>query len=113
MGLRGLYNTRATVKRLTLAASDAGAAAVETWANHILSLPCRIEPIGTADAEQFSKATGEVSHLMYCDAGKDIKSRDEVFVGSTQYRIEGPPMNVPGSQRDHHMEILLSQREED
>lgn len=110
MSLRDLYNRRATVQRTTETASSFGASGTETTANVEVALPCRVEPLTAEDRQAYMKETGEVTHLMYCEYGTDIKVRDEVIIDGDTYLVDSPPMDAGGQK--HHYEVLLKQREE-
>lgn len=107
MSIDALYNTRATVIRLTHVDSVFGKDADTTETNHILDMPCRIEPLSAREIERFEKTTGVVSHRLFCASGRDIKADDKIAEGSTEYRVAGPALKMAGASAVHHQEIPL------
>lgn len=99
-----LFTDTATVERKTLSV-DAGGSPVETWASHIASLACAIQPVSTSKAVLYGADRATRVFTLYCAPGRDITTKDRIVViegrtGSNvtrRYRVLGVKDLVTGN----------------
>tara|TARA_Y100000310_G_scaffold333913_1_gene412475 strand:+ start:3183 stop:3506 length:324 start_codon:yes stop_codon:yes gene_type:complete len=58
----------------------------ESWANSIVNMPCRIQPVGGNEAFSMGKEGAEISHRVYC-VPANITESDRIIFGSRTFRI--------------------------
>ena len=112
MSLSGLYNRRVDIKRAIVTASTVSAAGAVTWAVVRHNVRCRLWPVTSRELERFAKTTAEMTHVMACGAGVNVRADDMLFEGSTKYEVAGPPQRMDGARRAHHLELPLLERME-
>lgn len=74
-----LFTDTATVERKTEAV-DAGGSPVETWASHIASLACSVQPLSTRKAVLYGADRATRMFSLFCAPGQDITTKDRIAV---------------------------------
>ena len=106
-----MFNTEATVKRLTTATTKMGSVA-KTFITRIAALPCRLSLDGRgamSEVDEYGKKTVVETWRLYCSATEENKAiieSDVITVGGRDYEV----MNIYNpALLDEHLEITLRQ----
>lgn len=74
-----LFTDTVAIERKTEAV-DAGGSPVETWASHIASLQCAIQPVSTSKAVLYGADRATRMFSLFCAPGQDITTKDRAVV---------------------------------
>lgn len=97
--LSAYYDKTATIKRLT----QVGATDKKDFQNHLLNVPCLLQPIDASISMDIENSFGK-NYLMMCDVA-DIVEGDRVFIDAVEYRIMG--VESLSFEGHSHMELSI------
>lgn len=85
MAFDNLLISTMTVQRATQAASLIGSNTV-TWADHLTSVRCRVQPVGGSEKFSLAKYNVRITHVIYCRVA-DITERDRIYFDSRYFLV--------------------------
>lgn len=112
MSFDSLLNTTCTIQSRTIAQDTAGQE-IETWADAVTSVACRLDPLGQERKEVPAVIWQEATNKLFLRNPSSVTlsvKTHRIVVGGISYEILWIP-KYNNSTEVHHIELLLQQKD--